>query len=60
MDQPIRMKNNGQINIVFNGEKRKAIQKDVPIKEIYERNISEQHVALKEIEDELEKSSWYG
>lgn len=55
MDQPIRMKNNGQINIVFNGEKRKAIQKDVPIKEIYERNISEQHVALKEIEVELEK-----
>ena len=37
LEQPIRMKNNGQINIVFNAEKRKAIQKDLPIKEIYER-----------------------
>ena len=51
----MRMKNNGQINIVFNGEKRKAIQKDVPIKELYERELSEQHIALKEIEAELEK-----
>ena len=60
MEQPIRMKNNGQINIVFNGEKRKAIQKDVPIKELYERNLSEQHVALKEIEDGTRKISWNG
>ncbi|MEH6948444.1 stage V sporulation protein K [Bacillus sp. JJ634] len=54
MEQPIRMKNNGQINIVFNGEKRNVIQKDVPIKELYDRDLSEQHIALKEIEAELE------
>jgi len=54
VEQPIRMKNNGQINIVFNGEKRNVIQKDVPIKELYDRNLSDQHIALKEIEAELE------
>ncbi|MFJ8256648.1 stage V sporulation protein K [Peribacillus asahii] len=54
MEQPIRMKNNGQINIVFNGEKRNVIQKDVPIRELYDRDLSEQHIALKEIEAELE------
>ncbi|AZV42478.1 stage V sporulation protein K [Peribacillus asahii] len=48
------MKNNGQINIVFNGEKRNVIQKDVPIRELYDRDLSEQHIALKEIEAELE------
>lgn len=54
MEQPIRMKSNGQINIVFNGEKRKALQKDVQIRELNDRDLSEQHVALKEIEAELE------
>ncbi|PEJ35316.1 stage V sporulation protein K [Peribacillus butanolivorans] len=55
MEQPIRMKNNGQINIVFNAENRKALQKDLPIKEkeILVQEIPHQHVALKEIEDEL-------
>lgn len=53
LEQPIRLKGNGQINIVFNGEKRTAVQKDVPIPELYERDLSEQHIALKEIEDEL-------
>lgn len=54
MEQPIRLRNNGQINIVFNGEKRNAIQKELPIKELYERSISDEHLALKEIEQELE------
>ena len=53
LEQPIRMKNNGQINIVFNAENRKALQKDLPIKEILVQEIPHQHVALKEIEDEL-------
>ncbi|MBR8644770.1 hypothetical protein KEH51_11020 [[Brevibacterium] frigoritolerans] len=39
MEQPIRMKNNGQINIVFNAENRKALQKDLPIKEILVQEI---------------------
>lgn len=48
------MNSNGQINIVFNGEKRKAIQKDAPIKELYDGELSEQHSVLKEIEAELD------
>lgn len=48
------MRNNGQINIVFNGEKRKELRKNIPIKEIYGHELSEQHIALKEIESELE------
>lgn len=53
MEQPIRMKNNGQINIVFNAENRKSLQKDLPVKEVLVQEIPQQHVALKEIEDEL-------
>ena len=55
MEQPIRMKNNGQINIVFNAENRKTLQKDLPLKEkeVGIQEIPQHHVALKEIEDEL-------
>ncbi|MGE7663025.1 stage V sporulation protein K [Peribacillus sp. NPDC097197] len=53
MEQPIRMKNNGQINIVFNAENTKSLQKDLPVKEVLVQEIPQQHVALKEIEDEL-------
>ncbi|KWW18871.1 MULTISPECIES: stage V sporulation protein K [Bacillaceae] len=53
MEQPIRMKNNGQINIVFNAENRKTLQKDLPIKEILVQEIPHQHAALREIEEEL-------
>ncbi|PLT34115.1 stage V sporulation protein K [Bacillus sp. V5-8f] len=52
MEQPIRMKNNGQINVVLNGQNRKALKKDPP-RELQERQIPLQHVALKEIEEEL-------
>jgi stage V sporulation protein K len=52
LEQPIRMKNNGQINVVLNGQKRKTIKKDPPM-EIQEREIPVQHIALKEIEEEL-------
>lgn len=52
MEQPIRMKNNGQINVVLNGQKRKTIKKDPP-REIQDREIPLQHLALKEIEEEL-------
>ncbi|RFU61664.1 stage V sporulation protein K [Peribacillus glennii] len=52
MEQPIRMKNNGQINVVLNGQKRKMLKKDPPI-ELQDREIPLQHIALKEIEEEL-------
>jgi len=53
LEQPIRMKNNGQINIVLNGEKRNKYEIDLPYRDPYERQIPIQHMALKEIEDEL-------
>ncbi|PLS16763.1 stage V sporulation protein K [Bacillus sp. M6-12] len=53
MEEPFRMKNNGQINIVLNGQKRKTIKKDPPVKDIIVREIPAQHMALKEIEEEL-------
>lgn len=53
LEQPIRKKNNGQINIVLNGQKRKPIPKDPPIRERHEQDIPPQHIALKEIEEEL-------
>ncbi|RFU68439.1 stage V sporulation protein K [Bacillus sp. V59.32b] len=52
MEQPIRMKNNGQINVVLNGQKSRSIKKDPP-REIQEKEIPLQHIALKEIEEEL-------
>jgi stage V sporulation protein K len=54
VEQPIRMKNNGQINIVLNGEGRKLIPKDLPLLETVNRSLPVQHIALKEIEEELE------
>ncbi|CAH0346093.1 stage V sporulation protein K [Bacillus sp. CECT 9360] len=52
MEQPIRMKNNGQINVVLHGQKSRTIKKDLP-REIQEKEIPLQHIALKEIEEEL-------
>ncbi|WP_409305514.1 stage V sporulation protein K [Peribacillus sp. SCS-155] len=53
MDQPIRMKDNGQINIVLNGQKRRTVKKDPPLRNISERELPIQHLALKEIEEEM-------
>ena len=48
-----KRRNKGQINIVINNEKRKVVTKDLPIIEVYEKEVPSQHEALKEIEEEL-------
>ncbi|MBM7693760.1 stage V sporulation protein K [Peribacillus deserti] len=54
MDQPFRMKNNGQINIVLNGQKRKTstLKKEVP-GQIATMDMPLRHKPLMEIENEL-------
>ncbi|PLT27609.1 stage V sporulation protein K [Peribacillus deserti] len=52
MDQPFRMKNNGQINIVLNGQKRKALKKEVP-GPVATLDVPLRHKPLMEIENEL-------
>lgn len=53
MDQPFRMKNNGQISIVLNSQKRKALSKDILETKVVPKTIPQEHEALKEIEEEL-------
>ncbi|MED3573306.1 stage V sporulation protein K [Cytobacillus praedii] len=53
MDQPIRMKNNGQISIVLNSQKRKTLAKELPESQPLPKDIPPEHAALKDIEDEL-------
>lgn len=53
MDQPIRLKSNGQISIVLNSQKRKALAKDLPDSQVVPKDIPPEHEALKEIEAEL-------
>lgn len=55
LDQPFHMRNNGQINIVLSGQKKKTIKKDPPIRDIYEKEVPPHHMALREIEAELEQ-----
>ncbi|MGG3913008.1 stage V sporulation protein K [Rossellomorea vietnamensis] len=50
MDQPMRMKNNGQISIVLNSQKRSSIRETV---DPAPQSLPQEHVALKEIEEEL-------
>ncbi|OOP65966.1 stage V sporulation protein K, partial [Heyndrickxia oleronia] len=52
MDQPIRMKNNGQISIVLNAQPRDASNTNLQ-KEVVPKTISTEHEALREIENEL-------
>ncbi|XJZ28592.1 stage V sporulation protein K [Bacillota bacterium Lsc_1132] len=52
MDQPIRMKSNGQISIVLNSQKRKSL-KDLSDFQVVPKDIPPEHEALKEIEAEL-------
>ncbi|MBA4536284.1 stage V sporulation protein K [Bacillus aquiflavi] len=54
MDQPFRMKNNGQINIVLNKQTRKTVVKELPGKQVVPKELPPEHAALKEIEEELE------
>ena len=53
MDQPIRMKSNGQISVVLNSQKKKTISKELPDFQVAPKGIPPEHSALKEIEDEL-------
>jgi len=53
LDQPIRLKNNGQISIVLNSQKRKSITKELPETKAMPKEIPPEHEALKEIEEEL-------
>lgn len=54
LDQPIRMKNNGQISVVLNSQKqRKLLTKELPDTKVVPKMIPTEHAALKEIEDEL-------
>lgn len=52
LDQPIRMKNNGQISIVLNAQPRDASNTNLQ-KEVVPKTISTEHEALREIENEL-------
>ncbi|MGF3102687.1 stage V sporulation protein K [Rossellomorea sp. DUT-2] len=52
MDQPMRMKNNGQISIVLNSQKRSSV-KDSLRHDSVPQSLPQEHVALKEIEEEL-------
>lgn len=53
MEQPFRMKNNGQISIVLNSQKRKTVAKELPLTKTVPKDIPMEHEALKEIEEEL-------
>ncbi|WP_338469773.1 stage V sporulation protein K [Niallia sp. XMNu-256] len=54
MEQPMRMKNNGQISIVLNKQKRNPITENLKKPSITPKTIPSEHAALKEIEEELE------
>jgi stage V sporulation protein K len=53
LDQPIRMKSNGQITVSLNSQKRKSMTKELPNPQVVPKVIPPEHAALKEIEDEL-------
>ncbi|MBP3039521.1 stage V sporulation protein K [Bacillaceae bacterium Marseille-Q3522] len=53
MEQPMRMKNNGQISIVLNAHKRNASTKERIDSQAVSTIAPEEHTALKEIEEEL-------
>ncbi|MDQ0972442.1 stage V sporulation protein K [Bacillus niacini] len=53
MDQPIRMKSNGQITVSLNSQKRKSLTKELPVPQVVPKVIPPEHSALKEIEEEL-------
>jgi stage V sporulation protein K len=53
LDQPIRMKSNGQISIVLNSQKKKNVTRELPDFQVVPKVIPPEHLALKEIEEEL-------
>lgn len=52
LDQPIRMKSNGQITISLNSQRR-VLPKELPDFQVVPKDIPPEHSALKEIEEEL-------
>lgn len=52
LDQPIRMKSNGQISISLNSQRR-VLPKELPDFKVAPKDIPPEHTALKEIEEEL-------
>ncbi|MDX8362161.1 MULTISPECIES: stage V sporulation protein K [Bacillaceae] len=53
MNQPMTMKNNGQINIILNNQQKKIEVKRHQQTDVYNKPFPSQHNILKEIEDEL-------
>lgn len=53
LEHPIRMKNNGQISVVINSQKKRAIHKELPEAESIPKHIPNEHAALKDMEEEL-------
>ncbi|GAA0339296.1 stage V sporulation protein K [Bacillus carboniphilus] len=54
MDQPIRMKNNGQISVVLNSQKRRSVKEPVFVKKSpVPHETTNDHAELREIEREL-------
>jgi len=53
LDQPIRLKTNGQISVVLNSQKRKTVAKELPYSQVEVKEIPIEHSALKDIENEL-------
>jgi stage V sporulation protein K len=53
LDQPFRMKSNGQISVVLNSQKKKMLTKEAPEFQVVPKIIPPEHTALKEIEEEL-------
>ena len=60
LEQPMRMKNNGQISIVLNAKKRNPLTKEAPDSQLLQKDIPPEHTALKEIEKELGTLGWHG
>ncbi|WP_445487333.1 stage V sporulation protein K [Niallia sp. 03133] len=53
MEHPIRMKNNGQISVVINSQKKKVLPRELPESKTIPQKLPNEHAALREIEDEL-------
>ncbi|QCJ42133.1 stage V sporulation protein K [Bacillus sp. S3] len=53
MDQPFKMKSNGQIRVVLNSQKKKTVTKELPDFQVAPKDIPPEHAALKEIEEDL-------
>ncbi len=54
MEQPFRMKNNGQISIVLNSQRKRPLKKTPLESPLFAKEIPHEHTVLKEIEEELD------